>query len=307
MMAKLSVVIPVYNEPSLHKLLSKLDIVKKNLAGIGMQSEFIFVDDGSDSKDSLKELIKYKEKNNSVRIIRFARNFGSFHAIKAGFDLVTGDCFAMLAADLQDPPDLLVEMAKKWQNGAKFVICLRGERDDPLSTKLFASLYYKVIRRFAISNFPKSGYDLSLMDKIMLPQLQKASVQVNFRLLAYWMGIQAEEIVYKREKREAGETHWGLGKKINLFVDSLIAFSSWPSRALAVVGVLTTLLSLISLIYVLAFSSISGESMYLALGINLLAILAGLLLMGLGLIAEYLWRIFSIVANKPEVVIEEIY
>ena len=152
-MSKLSVVIPVYNEPSLTKLLSKLDDVEKKLSAIGMQSEFIFVDDGSDRKDSLNELIKYKEENNAVRIIRFARNFGSFHAIKAGFDLVSGDCFAMLAADLQDPPELLVEMAKKWQQGFKFVICVRGDRDDPLSTKMFAALYYKVIRQFAISDF----------------------------------------------------------------------------------------------------------------------------------------------------------
>ncbi len=306
-MPKLSVVIPIYNEPSLQKLLGKLDEIESQLSSIGMDAEYIFVDDGSDSKDSLNELIAYKAKKKNIRIIRLARNFGSFHAIKAGFGLVSGDCFAMLAADLQDPPELLVEMAQKWQKGAKFVICVRGERDDPLSTRLFASLYYKIIRRLAIPNFPASGYDLSLMDAAMLPQLQQASVQINFRLLAYWMGIKPEVIAYKRRKREAGETHWGLGKRINLFIDSLIAFSGWPSRALAALGALISVISLISFIYFALFPGNEAISNILIMGINLLALLAGFLFLGMALLAEYLWRIFQLVANKPEVVIQEIY
>ncbi len=306
-MPKLSVVIPIYNEPSLQKLLGKLDEVEGQLSTIGMDAEYIFVDDGSDSKDSLNELIAYKAKKKNVRIIRLARNFGSFHAIKAGFGLVSGDCFAMLAADLQDPPELIVDMAQKWQKGAKFVICVRGERDDPLSTRLFASLYYKIIRRFAIPDFPASGYDLSLMDAAMLPQLLQASVQINFRLLAYWMGIKPEVISYKRMQREAGETHWGLSKRINLFIDSLIAFSGWPSRALAVAGALTSAISFISLLYFVFFPENGISSTFLTIGISVLALLAGFLLLGMALIAEYLWRIFQLVANKPETVIEEIY
>ena len=306
-MPKLSVVIPVYNEPSLAPLLERLEGVQKALKAEGVESEFIFVDDGSDTRESLNELIAYKGKRKDIRIVRLARNFGSFHAIKAGFGLVQGDCFAMLAADLQDPPELLVEMVKKWQAGSKFVICVRGDRDDPFSTRLFATLYYKIIRRFAIRDFPASGYDLALMDKAMLPQLLQASVQVNFRLLAYWMGIEPAIITYKREKRQAGETHWGLGKRINLFVDSLIAFSGWPGRALGVAGAITSLASLVSLLLLIFGSYAESYDRLVPIGVSILGVLLGLVLAALGLVAEYLWRIFILAANKPEVVIEEIY
>lgn len=306
-MPTLSVVIPVYNEPSLQKLLAELDKVRGQLKELGLGLELIFVDDGSDTRDSLNELIAYKEQQSEVRILRLARNFGSFQAIKAGFGEVSGECFAMLAADLQDPPELLVEMAKRWQAGAKFVICVRGERDDPLSTRFFASLYYRVIRRFAIPTFPASGYDLSLMDQIMLPHLLKASVQVNFRLLAYWLGIEPETITYKRQKRAAGETHWGLGRRINLFLESLIAFSNWPGRALASLGTLTSGLSLLALARLLWLNWNALDEALLAMGIAFSAFLLGIGIAGLGLLAEYLYRIFNLAANKPEVVVAEKY
>jgi dolichol-phosphate mannosyltransferase len=306
-MKTVSVVIPIYNEPSLERLLSELDSVREQLGELSLGLELIFVDDGSDSRQSLEQLVAYKKEHKRVRILRLARNFGSFQAIKAGFGEVTGDCFAMLAADLQDPPKLIVDMARKWQAGAKFVICVRGERDDPVTTRFFAALYYRMIRRFAIADFPSSGYDLSLMDTVMLPHLLEASVQVNFRLLAYWLGIEPERITYKRLKREAGETHWGLGKRINLFFESLIAFSNWPGRALASVGVLTGGVSKVLLLITLWQNWGNLESAQFNIGILVLILLGSVGLLGLGLIADYLYRIFNLAARKPEVVIAEKY
>ena len=306
-MQNLSVVIPVYNEPGLQRLLTELDLVREQLKAIDLGLELIFVDDGSDTREGLNELIAYKGERTDVHVLRLARNFGSFQAIKAGFAEVSGDCFSMLAADLQDPPHLLIEMAEKWQAGAKFVICVRGERDDPFSTRFFASLYYRIIRRLAVPSFPPSGYDLSLMDRIMLPHLLNASVQVNFRLLAYWLGLEPQTISYKRMAREDGATHWGLSKRINLFLESLIAFSNWPARALASLGVLTSgasLLAILSLLWT-HFENLDGQ--ILGLGIAAIALLLGVGIAGLGLLAEYLYRIFNLVANKPEVMVSERY
>lgn len=307
-MPKLSVVIPFYNEPSLAPLLSELDSVEKKLGASGFDLELIFVDDGSESRAGLDELLKYKEEREQVKVIRLARNFGAFHAIKTGFSFVSGDCFATLSADLQDPPTLLIEMAGKWQSGSKFVICVRGQRDDPLSTRAFASLYYTLIRLTAIRSFPKSGYDLALMDKAFLPHLQQSSVQINYRLLAYWLGFDPDVIVYKREKRVAGESHWGLGKRINLFIDSMIAFSVWPARLIALMGVILSLISIIVL-GLQIFSANSGEVnlLSLATALSLISLLFGLSFIALGIVAEYLQRIYTLVTGKPEVIIEEVY
>jgi dolichol-phosphate mannosyltransferase len=307
-MPKLSVVIPFYNEPSLTPLLAELDAVEKTLSAMGFDLKLVFVDDGSESRASLEELLAYKDGRDQIKVIRLARNFGAFHAIKTGFSFVSGDCFATLSADLQDPPSLLVEMAEKWQAGSKFVICVRGERDDPLSTRAFASLYYKLIRLTAISDFPKTGYDLALMDKVFLPHLLSSHVQLNYRLLAYWLGFKPAEIVYKREKRLAGETHWGLSKRINLFVDSFIAFSNWPSRIISLVGLGLSFGSLIALgIHWFGPGDASPKEVTLSLTLKAVSLLFGLSFIALGLIAEYLQRIFSIVTGKPEVIVEEIY
>jgi len=307
-MPKLSVVIPFYNEPSLAPLLAELDLVESKLSDLGFELESIFVDDGSESRASLNELLEHKKENENLKVIRLARNFGAFHAIKTGFTFVSGDCFATLSADLQDPPSLLVEMAEKWQSGSKFVICVRAEREDPLGTRAFASLYYTLIRATAIRDFPKSGYDLALMDKAFLPYLQQSSVQINYRLLAYWLGFEPDAIFYKREKRVAGESHWGLGKRINLFIDSIIGFSIWPARAIAVLGAALSFASINALgAQLVTIGNAGGEWLTLGIALSLISFMFGLVLVALGIVAEYLQRIFAIVTGKPEVIIEQVY
>ena len=307
-MPKLSVVIPFYNEPSLAPLLAELDAVEMRLNDLGLELETIFVDDGSESRSSLNELLEYKAAHEHTKVIRLARNFGAFHAIKTGFGFVSGDCFATLSADLQDPPSLLIEMAEKWQSGSKFVICVRGEREDPITTRAFASLYYTLIRATAIRDFPKSGYDLALMDKGFLPHLQKSSVQINYRLLAYWLGFDPDVIIYKRQKRVAGESHWGLGKRINLFIDSIIGFSIWPARAIIFLGAVVSFISILALgAQFFGLGDEVGNAISITNALSLISFLFGLSFIALGVIAEYLQRIYTIVTGKPEVIIEEVF
>ena len=177
-MKKLSVVIPVYyNEGSLPELFAELmrveDILRRSR---GMELELIFVDDGS-GDNSFAELMKIKQIRPDTCVVKLARNFGAIHAVKTGLQYVTGDCFTMLAADLQDPPELLVEMADKWLAGSKFVICVRESRQDPLLSKAFARLYYGILRLTVTKTYPSGGFDLALMDELLLPyQIGRAHV-----------------------------------------------------------------------------------------------------------------------------------
>jgi polyisoprenyl-phosphate glycosyltransferase len=136
-MTHLTIVIPVYyNEESLPGLFEELLALEKSLLEKGVDTQLIFVDDGS-GDNSFQELLKIKQQRPDTRIIKLTRNFGAVHASKTGFQFVTGDCFLTLAADLQDPPDLILQMVERWQAGAKYVVAARTDRDDPLGSKIF--------------------------------------------------------------------------------------------------------------------------------------------------------------------------
>lgn len=307
-MKKLSLVIPVYyNAGSLPALAAELWKVEEQLKSRDMELELIFVDDGS-GDDSLKELLKIKEARNETKIIKLTRNFGAIHAVKTGFQFATGDCFAMLAADLQDPPELLVDMADKWLAGSKFVICVRETRQDPLLSKMFARGYYRLLRRVVAENYPAGGFDLALMDRSMLPYIQNSGKNINISLFAYWLGFQPDTIYYHRQERMVGKSRWTFSKKFTYLLDSILGFSVIPIRIISLTGFLVALLSfmygLIVVINTLVYhAQVPGFTTLAAL----ICFLLGLIIIMLGVIGEYLWRIFDEVNRRPEYVIDEIY
>ena len=178
-MAKVSVVVPVYfNEQSLAPLFLELSKQEEVLREKGHTLELIFVDDGS-GDNSLQELLKIKQQREATRVVKLTRNFGAIHASKTGIRLVSGDCFLVLAADLQDPPELIPQMVDKWEAGSKFVICARANRKDPVASKLFSSIYYRLLRWFVVDDYPTGGFDLALMDRAFLPHVQNSSKNIN--------------------------------------------------------------------------------------------------------------------------------
>lgn len=304
----ISVVVPVYfNEQSIPVLYDRLQGLRDEFLKRSLNLELIFVDDGS-GDDSLAELLKIKTSDDMVTVVKLTRNFGSIHAIKAGFQLVTGDCFAVLAADLQDPPELILEMADAWINGAKFVICERMERDDPFLTKLFSAGYYKIVSWVVDQNFPRGGFDLALMDKDMLPYMQKSGKNTYTMLYAYWLGFKPLVLKYKREKRQHGESKWTYRKKLKAFVDVMLGFSYAPIRIISMVGLFVSTLSFTYGI-VVVLSTLFGNTTVpgFATIASLITFLLGLIIIMLGIIGEYLWRIFDEVQNRPESVIDKIY
>lgn len=304
-MKKLSIVVPVYyNDQSLPHLFVHLQKLEQSLINKDIATELIFVDDGS-GDNSFAELLKIKHARPETKIIKLTRNFGNVRAEKAGYPYITGDCFCCLAADLQDPPELIDEMADYWLAGEKFIICTREERVDPPLTTLFANLYYRMVRSFVIRNYPKGGYDLALMDRDMLPYMRNSGKNINPALFAFSLGYEPIVIKYKRQKREFGKSRWTFAKKFNYFIDSILGYSiipihiiSWIGIALAIVsfgyGLFTVFEVLIKGIEVRGFASL----------FTLTAFLSGLILIMLGIIGQYIWRIFDEIVGLPESVVE---
>lgn len=305
---KASVVVPVYyNEQSLQPLFKELLKVQNYLDELGLDFELIFVDDGS-RDGSLNELLRIKEQRPSTKVIKLTRNFGAVHASKTGALFVTGDCYMNLAADLQDPPELIIDMVRLWLAGSKYVVCARKDREDPLSSKVVGWFYYKLVRLFVIPEYPATGYDLALLDRSLLPFMQNSSKNVNPLIFSYWLGFKPHVLYYTRRQRRFGKSRWTLAKKVTFFLDSILGFSILPIRLMSFLGIVVSFASfayagLISVNALLGKTEVRG----FATIVSLIAFLLGIVMIMLGIIGEYTWRIFDELNKRPEAVIDEIY
>lgn len=307
-MKKVSIIVLVfYNEESLPALFTELVKVESQLRELAVELDLIFVDDGS-GDGSLKELLKIKQQRESTKVIKLTRNFGGIHAMKAGLKFLTGDCFVVLASDLQDPPELIPQMVQAWQGGAKYVLCAREDRVDPLWSKVFSKIYYWLLRLLVLQDYPPGGYDLALMDKVFLPYLRDSAKNIHPYLFAYWLGFKPKIIHYKRRERLHGHSRWTFSKKVKLFLDSLLGFSIVPIRAISGIGMLVSLVSFSYGLFIV-INAILGrtEVAGFATIVVLISFLLGIIIVMLGVIGEYIWRIFDEINQRPESVIEEIY
>ncbi len=302
----LSIVIPVYcNEDSLKILVDTLTNDLKRLSG---KYELIFVDDNS-YDSSLETLVALKRDKKYIKVVKLSRNFGSFNAILAGMSIARGDCIADLTADLQDNPKLIRRMYEQWQKGYEVVLAVRKDRKDGFIPKLFSSLYYTLIRKYALPNMPKGGFDIFLIDRkvanIVLSMNEKNS-SLPGQIL--WTGFNRKLVYYTRRKRIHGSSKWTLTKKIKYFIDSFIAFSYVPIRFMTIVGFITACLSIIYGLFILCnkiFNQIpiTGWS---SLAVIILFV-SSIQMMMLGVIGEYLWRNSEEVKRRPSFIIEKVF
>lgn len=307
-MRTVSIIVPVYhNAASLPVLYQRLCAVEAQLIerhAIALQ--LIFVNDGS--RDASQEaLIRIKGQRPEATIVRLSRNFGAVHASRAGFGFVSGDAFAILAADLQDPPELLLEMVPRWLGGSKFVIAVRSSREDPLLSRMYSWLYYRLLRLLVLPDYPDGGFDIALMDRAMLEPMRNCSKNAFIPLLAYWLGYKPDIVGYHRPRREHGRSGWTFTKKMKAFLDVMLGFSVTPIRLISAIGVLVAsgsfaygLAVIINALY--GNIPVSG---FAALA-SLITFLLGMIILMLGIIGEYLWRIFDEVNRRPESVIDEV-
>ncbi len=304
----LSLVIPCYEEEeSLPFLMERLQEVECRLDERGVGLQLILVDDGS-GDGTFPALRRAAEQRPGTTVVKLSRNFGAWPACSAGLEQVRGDALVFLSADLQDPPELVVQMVDHWLEGHKFVICARSDRDDPWLSKLSSDLYYKLVRWMIAPDFPRGGYDIALMDRQMLPYLRRASKHVNQALLAYWLGFSPKVIPYHRPGRAHGASGWSLARRITFFIDSLLGFSVVPIRLMSLLGLLVSGFSAFYGLWVVV-DAIRGQLVVqgFATTVALICFLLGIVIFMLGIIGEYLWRIFDEVSRRPEVVVDEVY
>ncbi|OME70381.1 glycosyltransferase [Paenibacillus sp. FSL A5-0031] len=304
---RFSIVIPIYynelNIPHTIPRLKKLQDLVPNY-----ELEFVFVDDGSKDK-SLELLLLERKKDLRVKVVKLSKNFGSMAAIQAGLHYATGDCVGIISADLQDPPELFEKMIDSWEKGNKVILATRSGRDEAFSQKLFSNSYYFLMRRFALKGYPNGGFDFVLLDKQVVTEINKIGEKnTNIMSLIYWLGYSQDTISYVRQERSHGKSKWTLSKKIKLFVDSFVSFSYAPIRVMSVVGIFTAMLSFLYglfVIYNALFGSIPLQGW--ASIIAIITFLLGLIMVMLGIIGEYLWRILDESRKRPAFIIDQAY
>ncbi|HTL69065.1 MAG TPA: glycosyltransferase family 2 protein [Lacunisphaera sp.] len=305
-MPKLSVVVAAYNEegnlPLLYQRVAALD-----WAGLGLEVEFIFVDDHS--RDGTPRLLReLAAQDPRVKVLRFSKNFGSHKAFTAGLEHCTGDAAVILAADLQDPPETIPQLVAKWRAGAKVVWAVRAERAGvSLADKLFARFYYWLMRRFADVQPPREGADFLLVDRCVLDELRATPEKnTSVLLLIQWMGFPQDFISYTKAARHSGRSKWTFSKKLKLAIDSLAGFSYAPIRLASLFGVLFAVTGFIYALVVAARaiwwgSPVAGWPALMCV----VLITAGVQLLILGVLGEYLWRTYEESRHRPRYLVED--
>ena len=307
-MKKLSIVVPVYyNEENLLSLYTDLkEKVLDILPKYELDYELIFVDDGS--KDNSFKIIKELTKlDNKIVPVKLSRNFGEHAAILAGLTKSTGNFAVRKAADLQEPSTLIIDMIEKYNQGNKVVLATRADREEPLVQRAFSSLYAFMMRKFALPNMPKGGFDSFLIDRDVinvLVEMQEKNTSLMSQIL--WSGFKTDTVPYTRLKREAGKSRWTLSKKIKLVIDSLLGFSYLPVRLISFIGIFFAIAAFIGLcivIYRKMIGMIDVEGYSSLLIIMLFGF--GIVMFSLGILGEYMWRMFDATRKRPPFIIDK--
>ncbi len=302
---KISFVIAVYhNEGAISKTYEKIHSVFSNDLP-QHEYEIVFVDDGSED-GSLQEILRLREHDPRVKVITFTRNFGQMAAMLAGFKEATGDAIINISADLQDPIELIPQMVEKWQGGSETVICYRTDRSDKLLSKLFSAIAYGVLR-ISIPQIPSGGFDFVLMDRIVMDAFNSTDVRHRFfqgDLL--WTGYRTSFIPYVRLQRTIGKSQYNFGKKLKNFLDAVLDASYLPIRFISLIGVITSALGVLYSATIV-FSWLRGETPFEGWAPLMIVILlvGGMIMLMLGIIGEYIWRINEEVRKRPNYVVRD--
>ena len=302
----ISVLIPAYNEEEV------LDMLMERLSKLAADQpkyswEFMFVNDGS--RDRTLEIIKqYAERDTRVSYINLSRNFGKETAMIAGFDHVRGDAVVNIDADLQDPPELIPQMIKYWEDGYDDVFARRRSRaGESFVKKLTSQVYYKVLQRSTRIPIQIDTGDFRLLDRRCIDALKQFRESERYtKGMFSWIGYKKKEILYDRDSRAAGTTKWNYGKLVNLAIDGITSFTTAPLRVSTYVGFVVSVVAFVYILYLLIrplFGVPTGGGYSSTMAAILF--LGGVQLLSLGIIGEYIGRIFNETKNRPLYFVEE--
>lgn len=306
-MKSITIVVPVYfNEESLQSLFIRLDEVCSQLNFIGVTASVVFVDDGS-GDGSWAVLQNANIKNAGITVIKHAKNFGTVQAIKTGYSQVESDCYTCIAADLQDPPELILDMVKLWlDTDYKIILCSRKHKGDGFFTDLFSSYYFKLMNVF-LGKYPVGGFDIALIDKSLIKYFRKIPKYMYFQPLVIGLGCKYLQLPYTRLPRVHGKSRNNLLKKIRYFSDSVLSLSNYPLRIVTMLSLLTAAISLGYSTYLIIYKIIYGiEIKGFATLVALISFIGASIIAMLGIIGEYVWRLYDSKYGLPSSVIEQI-
>jgi glycosyltransferase involved in cell wall biosynthesis len=301
----LSVVAPCFNEEGvLHELYRRISQV---LDGSGASWELVLVNDGS--RDRTPEIMReLHAQDERVKVVDFARNFGHQIAVTAGMDYAQGDAVVLIDADLQDPPELILEMLAKWREGYEVVYAIRAERKGETWFKEFtAKMFYRIIYKITDINIPMDTGDFRLMDRKVVNALKTMHEKHRFmRGMSVWVGFRQTGVKYVRAERYAGETKYPLKKMLKFAMDGITSFSYFPLQVATYFGFAAALLAVLGILVTIVLR-LSGSHAFFGQATTLVSVLflGGVQLICLGIIGEYLGRIYDEVKGRPLYIVRE--
>ena len=305
-MKKISVIIPAYNEEeSLPMLYDRMKKLMENMENY--EFEILFVNDGS--KDKTINIIKQlRAEDKRICYVDFSRNFGKEIAMIAGLDYATGDCVIFMDADLQDPPELIPELVKYWEEGYDDVYAKRKSRKGETWLKKFTSkMYYKVLQHLTRVEIQKDTGDFRLLDRRCVNALRKLrESQRNTKSMFSWIGYKKKEVLYDRDPRIAGKTKWNYIKLVDLAIDGITSFTTSPLRLSTFIAIPTFIVLFVYFVYVIVKCFVVHEAIQAFQAIILLILcFSGIQILLFGIVGEYLGRIFNETKNRPLYLVNE--
>lgn len=303
-MARLSVVLPAYNEEQ--NIANTTAVLSKLLEEQGIEYELVFISDGS-SDGTFAEIQKAAEQNPNIKGAEFSRNFGKEAGIFAGLELTTGDAVIVMDCDLQHPPQVIPKMWEMWQNGAEVVEGIKSNRGrESLGYKMSAGLFYKIMSKLIRMDMSASS-DFKLLDrKVVNVLLALPERNTFFRALSFWAGFRTETVSYEVQERQFGESKWSFWSLMRYAVSNATSFSTLPLQVVTVMGVVSIFFSVIlavqTLVRFLMGNSVEGFTTV----ILLILIIGGFLMLSLGIIGHYIARIYEEVKGRPKYIIRQV-
>lgn len=306
-MKKISILIPCYNEEKSLPLLYP-ELVKLMDGHPGYEWELMFVNDGS-ADGTLQVLKQLRHQDQRVNYVDLSRNFGKENAMLAGFDHVTGDCMVIIDADLQHPPTLIPEMIKWWEEGYDDVYAKRKSRGKESWLRKQLSLeFYRILQRSSRFEVLKNVGDFRLLDRCCINALKSLRESERYTKGMYsWIGFKKKELEFVQADRVAGESSWNYRQLFSFAIDGITSFTTAPLRISTVVGFIVSMCAFLYMIYVFFKAVLFGEPVqgYPTLVI-LILFLGGIQLLSLGIIGEYIGRIYNETKNRPDYIVREI-
>lgn len=305
-MKTITILVPAYNEAAvLPKLFARLDTLAHSVSSYHF--EFLFVNDGS--RDDTFPLIQAQaEKDSRISYINLSRNFGKEIAMCAGIDHANKDALVIIDADLQDPPELIPQMIKHWEEGYDDVYAKRSERlGESWLKKLTSQYFYKILQKSTSIPIQKDTGDFRLLDRRCIDALQQFRETERYTKGFFsWIGFKKKEITYIRDPRAAGETKWNYLKLVNLAIDGIVSFTTAPLRISTILGMLVSFAAFIYIIVIIIRTLILGiEAAGYPSMMAVILFLGGVQLLSLGIIGEYVGRIFNETKRRPLYFVEE--